>query len=628
MSSPNSMQNLLTEPLSETQLARILAASAAPPMLPPLDNPTWRSLRDHPAVSAWSAPLVQQAMLEIDQPLPPLPDELYADFFKTGARSPFENVYASRRAILGQRTMALLLLENESHRDRLVSALLRALEELMDEASWALPAHVWTEPSGKDAMTIDLCAAETANTLAEILAVFAAVIPAELGRRIHGRLRTQFFENYLNREPAFHWTELPMNWNAVCHQGVLGAALTIETDHLLVATLLRRTANALPIFLSGFGADGSTSEGPGYWSYGFGKFSDLNAQLEKRTAGQLSFFEGNDMISRIARFAPLMTFSEGHYVNFSDGPRRGRLNPALVTYLGERLADPFLASQGESLYRRLADAGLEPGSQRADFSFFSRLALRTPPREALAKAGEAAGGDVLFEDYGVMIARGKDALGDLWEFAAKAGHNAEHHNHNDCGSFILNVNGGASIVEIGAPQYVGDYFNSDRTRYQFLAARSLGHSVPLVNGFEQSAGAEFIAEVLASHLGADRAEFRIDLTRCYPPEAHCRSLVRTFIFERTAGRLEVTDDYVLDEPGEVESIVICEARTVVEATGLRIEAPGGNVWVKPVRPTEFVGVDTCDYHDKEGEIRQIQRLRFRRSHISAAATVSYQITHG
>ena len=107
----------------------------------------------------------------------------------------------------------------------------------------------------------------------------------------------QVFENYLERDPPFHWAGLPMNWNAVCHQGVLGAALAIEEDHTLVARMLVRAASALPVFLSGFGDEGSTSEGPAYWSYGFGRFSELNAQLEHRTRGELSFFESDEKIA-------------------------------------------------------------------------------------------------------------------------------------------------------------------------------------------------------------------------------------------------------------------------------------------------------------------------------------------
>src|SRR5690606_32863325 len=123
---------------------------------------------------------------------------------------------------------------------------------------------------------------------------------------------------------------VPMNWNAVCHQGVLGAALAIEDDHALVARLLARAAKCLPVFIYGFGDDGSTSEGPGYWSYGFGWFTELNAQLEHRTAGHLSFFVGDVNNARSSRFETLMSFSDGHYVNFSDGLQTDPHRPTVL----------------------------------------------------------------------------------------------------------------------------------------------------------------------------------------------------------------------------------------------------------------------------------------------------------
>lgn len=58
---------------------------------------------------------------------------------------------------------------------------------------------------------------------------------------------------------------------------------------------------------------GGCSEGPGYWGYGFGLFAVLNKQLETRTEGELSLFEGNPHIREIALYGPTsvseLTFS-------------------------------------------------------------------------------------------------------------------------------------------------------------------------------------------------------------------------------------------------------------------------------------------------------------------------------
>jgi len=69
-------------------------------------------------------------------------------------------------------------------------------------------------------------------------------------------------------------------------------------------------------------------------------------------------------------------------------------------------------------------------------------------------------------------------------FAAKGGYNDEPHNHNDLGNFMFNYNGNNIFVDIGSQEYVKEYFRNE-TRYGFLLASSLGHSVPVINGCTQ-----------------------------------------------------------------------------------------------------------------------------------------------
>ncbi|HEY9249736.1 MAG TPA: heparinase II/III family protein, partial [Rariglobus sp.] len=482
------------------------------------------------------------------------------------------------------------------------------LGEILDESSWSLPAHVWDEPTGKNPLQIDLFAAETANNFADLLVVFGAVIPPGVAQRIKTRLHVQIFENYANREPAFHWTQIENNWNAVCHQGVLGAALAIGDDHVLVARMLARAAAGLPRYLAGFGEDGSTSEGPGYWSYGFGWFSELNAQLEHRTAGRLSLFEGDAKIARIARFAPAMTLSDGHMVNFSDGSRTGRLAPQLLAYLAQRLDDSMLRAEALALYRHQSAHGIDLEELRRDFFNLSRLALRTPAAGSLTETSRAPKPDACFPDYGAIVARGTDARGHLWEFAAKGGHNAEHHNHNDCGSFLLNIDGAPALIEIGAPEYVRAFFSDQR--YTFLAARSLGHSVPVVNGCEQPEGRDFAATVLKAEVGGDRVEFVVDLTKCYPPAARCLKLIRTWVLEKTAGRLSVTDACALDGPGTVESLLICQDPPTRDGTAALVGTAGTTLRIVPAAGTRIAAIETCDYRGHQGTDEKIHRLRF------------------
>jgi hypothetical protein len=615
-------RNLLNGDWTAEAVADVLSCHPARPLLPPIDSAPWHAVVSNPVIRDLLTPLREMAEKECAEPLPLLTDALYADFVHTGVRLTFERVYFERRRRLARAAVSYLLCgEADPWRGRLESSTLNKLEEILDEVSWALPAHVnWdnNDPSGKDPMQIDLFCAETANLMAEMLDVFGERIPAALQQRMNVRLEG-IFDRYLEHD--FHWMEVTHNWNAVCHQGVVGAALSRVRDPLRLAAILMRAREKLPNFLAGFSADGGCSEGLTYWGYGFGWFAVLNEQLETRSDGELSLFEGDEHIRRIAEFGPRMVLAGGHLVNFSDGEVSGGLRPSLLSYLGDRLDEPDCRAASMDAYSHLVRVGIKAGAERADLFYLLRLLLRFPA--GLPAERSRPPEDCFLPDLAVLVARGKDAQGNLWEFAAKGGHNGEHHNHNDCGSFLLNINAQRLITEIGAPEYVHDFFGPKR--YGFLAARSLGHSVPLVNGFEQRVGVEFAAKVLACDIGGEWVDFVIDLTSCYPAEARCRKLVRRIRWNKPAGRIQIADDFEFDEPGILETFLICEAPIERRDRDVFIQDGGLSLRVIPDRGTSYAGNEVCAYRGKLGEEQSINRLRFRCAAPALSGSVAFSI---
>ena len=75
---------------------------------------------------------------------------------------------------------------------------------------------------------------------------------------------------------------------------------------------------------------------------------------------------------------------------------------------------------------------------------------------------------------------------DEYNFACKAGHNDEPHNHNDVGSFIVSKNDKVTFGDPGTGEYTRQYFSKER--YDLIACSSRGHSVPIINGCYQSTG--------------------------------------------------------------------------------------------------------------------------------------------
>jgi hypothetical protein len=619
-------RNLLSDDLTLKQLEEIFLRHPKCLLLPPLGENGWCRAADNWNVQSLIAPLREMALAECDVPMPVLTDELYAHFKQTGIRLDFEREYFERRRRLGRAAISLLLCDKQdSHYGLLLASVKAKLTDIFEEVSWALPAHVhWhdADVSGKESMQIDLFCAETANLMAECLDLFGEVLPLALQQRIRERLHKMVFENYLAR--PFHWKTVTHNWNAVCHQGVVGAALSQVEDVSLLASILFEARKNLPHFLQGFTADGGCTEGVGYWSYGFGWFTRLNEQLETRTGGELSLFANNELVKKIARFGPRMALSGNKLVNFSDNGAEGGISPSLLAYFAKALDEPRYADLAAKNYRALVVRGMDKGAERCDVFLLGRLVLCLPSDLNLSPMVKSEE-DCYLDKLGVLVARGTDAKGHRWDFAAKAGNNDEHHNHNDCGNFLLNIDGHRVVMEIGAPEYVHEYFGPKR--YEFLAARSLGHSLPVINGCEQSAGAEFTSRVTRCELSDDRAYFEVDATAAYPLTANCDLFKRSYQLFKHEGRLEIRDEFVSQEARQLEDVLILSQPpqlqgphcAVVNLDGLRVR-------ISSLAGTVFDRVEAHAYRGRDGRDAVLHRLVLRPGTLAARKSMGVELT--
>lgn len=126
-------------------------------------------------------------------------------------------------------------------------------------------------------------------------------------------------------------------------------------------------------------------------------------------------------------------------------------------------------------------------------------------------------------------------------FAAKGGHNNEPHNHNDIGHFILYAQGETLLPDLGSGQYSRKYFGPER--YEILCNGSQSHSVPIIDGLYQQAGAEHRAVVLMHSSNDEKDELALEISSAYGTDK-LNELVRRFIWRKTElPTLELTDSY-------------------------------------------------------------------------------------
>lgn len=485
----------------------------------------WNMVRSSGDYAADVAEITSEGKRLLAAPAEELTYSLFSLFYKQGSRLEYESVYFEKRRRLG--TFAILsLLEPEC--ERYEAALLDAVWSICGEVTWCLPAHLSNDESPRKA--IDLFAAETGFTLAELRLLLGERLPPRLHSVIGEMVDERLFQPFLENGP-YSWEEAEHNWSAVCAGSIGSAALLLlheERDNERLARILEKTQRSMGFYLRGFGDDGACLEGLSYWNYGFGYFVYYSDLLSKRSGGKLDWFS-EEKVRRIAGFQQKCFLGGNAVVNFSDALPHSSVQLGLSRYLAAK-------------YEEVQSP---PVSLCADFreDHCSRWApaLRNLLWRGLAEdCADWGPGDFWLEDAGWLISRADTEVG-TFSFAAKGGHNDEPHNHNDLGQFILAGGGDFFLSDLGCGEYTKDYFRE--ARYVYDCNGSQGHSVPIIDGMLQSEGRGKAATILEQLISDSESRLAVELSAAYICEG-LESFTRSWVWRKTAlPELEMQDVY-------------------------------------------------------------------------------------
>lgn len=500
--------------------------------------------RSAPPVVRGRAPRARR--LQPRRPLPQPSASRFLHYDRTGDRTSYEDPYFERRRWLSAFALAECFEREGRYLDIAWS--------VCEATTWLLLAHIPerertaglpAERPPSEERYLELFAARTALVLAEL----DRLLGDQLHPALRERLRTEIDRRVLTLYETtddWGWQVPPAgNHNAVCNVSVAVAALDVLTDPDRQARIVKQATKNLQYYLADFDADGCMPEGVLYWDFGISHFATLATELAARTGGEFSLFEF-PVFDAIARFPLRAELSPRRTVAFSDTEEHTRLTPHAACPVGLACDVPALAARGcermadrESVFAQHSDALPEllrglVWSRRVPNDWSST----TPPARR-----------TYFSGHEWWLARAAPDDPEGLVVAAKAGHNDEPHNHNDCGSFVIHANRESSLCDLGVPAYDAGYFGAER--YEYLTARSLGHSVPYINGREQAAGDEYAARVLDRQVGEQRDAVEMDLTACYPDAAGLDRLHRTIALDRdparsVGGRVTVTDEVAFD----------------------------------------------------------------------------------
>lgn len=429
--------------------------------------------------------ILKKAEEYLNHPYPQLTASMYMEFKRNGNRINYETPYFKRRDML----FYFLLAECIERQGRFTDRLLDVLWLILEESTWVLPAHNGHSPHSKTECPlpysfegnvdyIDLFAAETGALLAwvyylaeDILSSITPVIPQRILYELERRIINPFMYN-----DDMWWTSLKgnavNNWNPWIVSNALVVCALCVKDTDTRATFAERACRMLDGFTKHYPDDGGCDEGPSYWNVAGASYFDCLELIYDMTGGRIEVFS-NPFVRRIMEYIMHVHVTDGYYLNFADSPAKIIVDFATVVRMGRRTGSKELESFGLSNYDDSESYLFSQRTYRTIKSLYD-IPQRHDDVDYIAK-------DSCLPDLGIMVLRSDKSI-----IGVKGGHNAEGHNHNDVGNFIVFTNSKPLFIDVGVGTYTKDTFSANR--YKIWTMRSVYHNLPNIAGYEQPAG--------------------------------------------------------------------------------------------------------------------------------------------
>jgi len=500
----------------------------------------------------------------LKEPIPQLPRSLYDDFFRTGRRYPFEQLYFQRRQTAEDLALGYILTGKPEYLDRCRDY----IWAIMEEFTWILPAHARV-PFRPDVVTeVDLFSSGTALLLADLWDLLYHDLDDETLRWMRHNVIHRVLIPLRDHYDEQWWTKrYESNWCGVCCGNSGCALILMALDEPWALDLLYRLLRSIDGFLSTADPDGAWVEGVGYYFYGFSRVVYLSDLLAKITNGHLDLLQ-DPRIKASATFPVWMYLPPRSQVNFGDTSGVPSVYPEVLKLFQDRYQDNSI-----SWYvQRLEEEGLLGGGSLRDLLWASADDLKpssqpSPPIET----------SKWYRQIGVIITRSSWNDLDAPILAVKAGHNGEPHNHLDVGQFIYHCYGNTFICDLGVGIYDRDYFGPKRYENPICGAE--GHNLIFIDGKSQVPGRQYEGRIIEYHREVEWEKIKVDLTSAYPGELLSEA-TRTLYFFKLEG-LVVIDEVKCRKGAVVESRLHIRGKPKLTQSGVEITAGNGRILVAP-----------------------------------------------
>jgi hypothetical protein len=502
----------------------------------------------------------------------------FLEYVRTGNRSNYERILFSRRSQLAD----LVLAECMEGKGRFLDDIVNGIWAICEETYWGVPAHVGMQKRGSGLPdvtepTVDLFAGETASLLAwtyYLLKDSLDAVSPLVSERIYHEVERRIIAVNLERDD-FWWmgfSQVVNNWNPWICSNWLASVLLLERDEARRARSVHKILRCLDNFLSTYAEDGGCDEGPSYWSRAGGSLFDCLELIQSGMNGKLNFFS-DPLVKEIGRYIYRAHIAGDYFVNFADAAARLSADASVIYRYGRSIGDSTMVQFGAFLAGR---EGLDRQMPAAQFGVLGRVLPALFSLEEMLRAPRA---EPLVRDFwlpGVEVMGARSSAGSSRGFyvAAQGGHNAESHNHNDVGNFIIYHDGEPVLIDVGVETYTARTFSKDR--YTIWTMQSAYHNLPTVNGFQEKDGKEFRARNVRYRENDSRATLSMDIAPAFPREAALTNWERTVTLAR-GKEVSIRDSYELSLVRENIRLSLMTSRSPELLPGGRIALTGAGV---------------------------------------------------
>lgn len=468
---------------------------------------------------------------------------LFSEFQRNGNRTNYQEFSFTKRKKLA----TLALGEIMEGKGRFLPDIFNGLFSICEETWWGIPAHYGSAIPTKTKQTLDLFNAQTGGLMAWTYYMFKEPIKKFsplLEKRILEEISKRILDEAINKKEW--WRGAAMNWNPWICSNWLSCILLAEPNREKQIESLQLVLTSLDSFIDKYPQDGGCNEGPHYWDRAAGSLLDCLTLLKKATNGMIDL-SSVDKIQSMGAYFCKMNIGNGSFVDFADS------SPILSPHVDWFPSALYLKNQELMSLSANTAASLNYFTNpsfvftRDNFGSISReLSLLT----VLKDLKQIEPVDVLFNDawlpdIEVLTARSIPNSTSGLFLATKGGHNAESHNHNDVGSFIVYADGLPLFIDPGTETYRKETFN-DATRYKIWCMQSGYHNLPIINGIEQKNGKRYASSNVKTTIKKTQVMFSLELAQAYPQEANVKSWKREILFKRNK-EITITENYQLKE---------------------------------------------------------------------------------